>query len=401
MKKSILFVDDEPMILQGLQRMLRPLRHEWDMDFVESGGLALQRMEQKNYDVIVSDMRMPGMNGAELLNQVMTLHPKTIRLILSGQSEHELILKCVGSTHQYLAKPCEPEALKATIARATSFQFTCDNERVQALVPRLERLPSLPSIYMELTRLLESPDVSMEEVGALIGRDIGLTARLLKIVNSGFFGLRRELTTPVEAASYLGVEIIKALMLGIHVYNEFKAELGPRFSAERLWQHSLKVGAAAERVAKAEGAGKDVSSQALTAGILHDAGKAVLAANLPGEYSAALRQVQSGEVSELDAERQAFGATHAEVGGYLLGLWGLPVPVVEAIAFHHAPSGSPAEGFTPLTAVHVANAFAGTDGPAGNHSPDVDEDYLKKTGVENRVAAWKNLVEGKEAAIAA
>src|SRR5438093_827737 len=115
MKTRILFIDDETLVLQGLQRMLRSMRNDWEMEFVESGAKALERIAQVGFDVVVSDMRMPGMNGAELLAEVMKRNPKTVRLILSGHADKELILKCVGSTHQYLAKPCDPEALKATI----------------------------------------------------------------------------------------------------------------------------------------------------------------------------------------------------------------------------------------------------------------------------------------------
>ena len=204
MKKRILFVDDEDMVLQGLRRMLRPLREEWDMEFAESGVKALELMAQHPFDVIVSDMRMPGMNGAELLNEVMVRHPKTVRLILSGQAEKDLIVKCVGATHQYLAKPCEPDALRATVARTTSLEFNISNERIRAVVSRIDKLPSLPSLYIELNKVLAEEDVSMEQVGEVVRKDIAMTCQVLKIVNSAFFGLRREVTTPDEAASYLG-----------------------------------------------------------------------------------------------------------------------------------------------------------------------------------------------------
>src|ERR1700733_7175339 len=150
MKKRILFVDDEDFALRGLERLLRSMREEWDMEFVDSGEKALARMNGAAFDVIVSDMRMPGMNGAELLNEVMKHHPKTVRLILSGYADRDLILKCVGSTHQYLAKPCEAESLKAAVSRASNLEGSLQSERLKSLVGQMSRLPSIPSLYMQV-----------------------------------------------------------------------------------------------------------------------------------------------------------------------------------------------------------------------------------------------------------
>src|SRR5271168_4540910 len=122
MKKRILFVDDDKFALNGMDRSLRSMRDEWEMEFVGGGNQALLRMDEAAFDVIVSDMRMPGMNGAELLNEVMKRHPKTVRLILSGYADHDLIMKCVGSTHQYLAKPCDAKTLKMTVQRAAHLE---------------------------------------------------------------------------------------------------------------------------------------------------------------------------------------------------------------------------------------------------------------------------------------
>ena len=158
MKKRILFVDDDPLVLQGLQRMLRSMREEWEMEFVESGPIALEAMAKSPFDVVVSDMRMPGMNGAELLNRVMKLHPNTIRFILSGHADQDLVMQCVGTTHQYLAKPCEPDALKATIRRASALGQSLQNGQLKSLVSRIERLPSLPSLYLKVVQKLQDPE---------------------------------------------------------------------------------------------------------------------------------------------------------------------------------------------------------------------------------------------------
>jgi len=394
MKKRILFVDDEAMVLQGLQRMLRSMRAEWDMEFVESAEAALRLLAQKPFDVIVSDMRMPRMNGAELLAEVMKRHPTTVRLILSGYADKDLILKCVGSTHQYLAKPCDAESLKATIARASNLEDSLRNGRLQTLVCQMDHLPSIPSLYMQVVQKSSRSDASVDEIGAIIGRDMGMTAQILKLTNSAFFGLGRQFSSAVEAVAYLGLDTIKSLVLSIHAFSQFdKAETGA-LKIEALWNHSLQVASSAKRISKLEGQEAKAVEEAFTAGMLHDIGKLVLAVNLPDEYTEVTRLAHTGLELPL-AEHQIFGANHADVGGYLIGLWGLPVPVVEAVALHHAPSRATQPIFSPLTSVHAANVLEWERPNAANGvpAPHFDDKYLGLVGVSSRLEVWRQALK--------
>ena len=388
--KRILFVDDDPLILQGLQRMLRDMRNHWSMVFAAGGREALELLATASFDVVVSDMRMPGMNGAELLNEVMKRYPQTVRLILSGHSDQELIMKCVGTTHQYLAKPCEPEALKAIVARATTVGNSLQNEKLKRLVGRLETVPSIPTLYVKVTEKLQNLETPLEAIADLIAQDMGMTAKILKLVNSAFFGLRHEIAAPQEAVTYLGLNTVKTLVLGIGAFNQFEgARLGP-LSLDSLWQHSLQTAAAARKIARLEAVDRRIAEESLTAGMLHDVGRLVLAANFPELYAEALEKAKTDRLPLTQAETKIFGADHADVGGYLLGLWGLPVPVVEAIAFHHRPSAAGEGRFSPLALVHVANVLLWMQRPAFEEvlPPDLDENYLKSLGLENRLPAW-------------
>jgi HD-like signal output (HDOD) protein len=397
MKKRILFVDDEAMVLQGLQRLLRPMRAEWDMEFVVDGESALRALERQPCDVIVSDMRMPGMNGAQLLGEVMRRHPTTVRLILSGYADKDLILKCVGSTHQYLSKPCDPEALKATIKRASNLEDSLQNEHLKSLVCQMSRLPSIPSLYMEIVDMASRPNTSLEDIGRIIGRDIGMTAQILKLANSAFFGLRRELSSPEMAVAYIGLDTIKSLVLSIHAFAQFNdADTGP-LSMEALWSHSLQVAGSAKLTARSEGAPTKLGEESFTAGLLHDIGKLVLAVNLPREFAEAHRKMEEGLEAPV-AEQMVFGANHADIGGYLIGLWGLPVPVVEAVALHHSPGRAPQAEFSPLACVHVANVFEHERAAQnGSAPPRLDFNYLNQLGGEARVAAWREAISNPSA----
>jgi len=395
MKKRILFVDDEAMVLDGLRRMLRPMRDEWEMEFCESGPIALAQMAVSPVDVIVSDMRMPGMNGAELLTRVMELYPRTVRLILSGHADHELILKCVGSTHQFLAKPCDPEAIKATVRRAAATDGALQSDTLKTLVGQMSRLPSIPSLYREIVEALQDPEVSMAVVGRIIGRDISMSAQILKLVNSAFFGLRRRVSSPDEAASYLGLDTLRSLVLSLNAFSQFEGVKVEGFSFGDLWLHSLQTGAAAKAVALCEQGDRKLADEAFVSGLLHDTGKVVMAANFPDRYAAVVRLVQAEAIEPCDAERRVFGASHSDVGGYLLGLWGLPVPVVEAIAFHHRPQLGAERTFSPLTAVHVADAFlhALAAPPGTGAEPRLDLEYLNDLGLTARVPVWRQEID--------
>ena len=391
MKLRILFVDDEPKVLQGLQRMLRPMQQEWEMAFSESGKEALEILEKEPFDVVVSDMRMPGMDGAQLLNEVNKRYPKTVRFILSGHSDREMILKSVGPTHQYLTKPSDPEALKAVLKRALALRELLNNEVLKRLISRLKSLPSLPSLYVEVMKELQSPDSSVQKVGKIISQDMGMTAKILQLINSAFFGLPRQISSPEQAVGLLGLDTIRALVLSTHVFSQFDEAKLPGFHLTALWDHCVAVGSCANRIAKSEKAEKKSIDDALTAGLLHDSGKLVLATNLPDLYQEVLYMVDKQETNLLEAEKETFGTTHAEVGAYLLGLWGLPDPIVEAVAFHHHPNKCLSQAFSSLTAVHVANVLdheERIDVESSSRSK-IDLDYLSKLDIVDRLPAWR------------
>jgi HD-like signal output (HDOD) protein/CheY-like chemotaxis protein len=391
MKKQILFVDDEQHILEGLNRLLRVFRREWDLYFALSAAKALELLSWKPMDVIVTDMHMPGKNGAELLAEVMKRYPRTIRIILSGRSDPELSLKSVSVAHQCLSKPCEAEILKATIIRTTKLRTFLQDGELKQLVSQIGGVPSIPSLYFELSKELASPEASIQRIGQIISRDPGMTAKILQLASSAFFGRGRQVTHPTEAVSYLGLDRIQHLFLAAHVFSQFEVSNGGSFSIDRLWKHSTATAILAKRIAEEEGADKRIAEQAFTAGMMHDVGQLMLAARLPARYEHTLTWSKRNNVPFPDAERKSMGASHAEVGAYLLGLWGLPDPMVEAVAFHHNPSALPKGSFCPLTALHIADAleYDGKTDCTGAPSSPLDMQYLAGLGLNGRIGIWQ------------
>jgi HD-like signal output (HDOD) protein len=246
---------------------------------------------------------------------------------------------------------------------------------------------------MQVVEAASRPEASLEDIGAIVGRDMGMTAQILKLTNSAFFGLCRQLASAHEAVAYLGLDTIKSLVLSIHAFSQFEKADAGALKIEALWNHSMDVGSSAKRISKLESQDNKLAEGAFTAGMLHDVGKLVLAVNLPGEYKEATRLWESG-VELVQAEHLLFGANHADVGGYLIGLWGLPVPVVEAVALHHSPSRATQPAFSPLASVHAANAlnYELSACAYGAPAPQLDTDYLGRVGVSSRLPAWRQAL---------
>lgn len=391
MKKQILFVDDDPLVLQGLQRQLRPLRDQWEMEFVDSGTKALERLSAVSCDVIVSDVMMPGMNGVQLLERVREVSPKTVRLVLSGHAEHQLATKCIGVAHQFLSKPCDAANLRDTITRVTDLGFAMQSEVLLKIVGRLERLPSLPETYLKLVACLDDPNASIDDMGALIERDIALSAHLLKVVNSSFFGLAQRVNKPAEAVSYLGLETLKAVVLTLGLFSQANINPATGFSIAIASQQGQMVAAAARVIAETEHASRSLANECFIAGLLHGVGRLILACGLPEQF-ARLTAAERGELQATESE--ILGTTQAEVSGYLLGLWGLLHPVVEAIRLHHSPGQSPVREFTALTALHVAEYLvsgAAIDPRGAGHA--LDEAYLASLNLSDRVPVWRAEIQ--------
>jgi HD-like signal output (HDOD) protein len=391
-KRRILFVDDDPNILSGIRRVLRPLREDFDLQFAESGREALEMMERDEFAAVVSDMRMPGMDGAALLKMVQSLYPCTIRIMLTGQADEDSILRTVGVVHQFLEKPSDPELLKSVLVRANVLHTLIADEKLKEIISSIESLPSLPDVYDRLQRALVRSDASVADVAAIIEEDMAMSAKVLQLVNSAFFGLFQRVESPARAVGLLGLETIKGIVLGMQIFSEMKSE-SKLFSLNKLWAHSMAVGACAKKIALAESNEKEIIDHSFIAGILHDVGKLVFASKMSESYDRVVKLARQQEVSLYDAEKEVLHAGHDAAGAYLIGLWGLPGPVVEAIGFHHRIIEYPDNSFNPALAVHAANALYYELRPKeiiGAASP-LDYEYLGKLGLADKIDGWRKI----------
>ena len=392
--KRILFVDDEPRVLDGLGRMLRPQRKLWEMSFANSGEEALAMLAVKPFDVIVTDMRMPSMDGAKLLEHVQERFPNVIRIVLSGYFEKEAALRAAPVAHQFLAKPCDPEALREAVERSCNLSSMVPDEAVRRVVGAIGELPCLPITYSTLMEALQDPDIPLPDIGRIIEQDVGITAKVLQLVNSAFFGLLREVTTVRMAVSFLGLDTLKQLVLSVGIFRTFRAARPIlNFSMEDFQSHSQL----AARISARMPAPPNVVSAAVVASLLHDTGKLVLASRLPEQFEAALQlSVMEGRPLHC-AETELTGVSHAEVGAYLLGLWGLPAGIVDAVCRHHRPAAVNSPGGLDILAItHIADALAleavhskPGDAPSGCNL--LNQDYLAAIGMSEQLPNWRTM----------
>ena len=392
MSIRILFVDDEPLLLSGLQRSLRPLRKEWNAAFAAGGEEALAMLARQPFDVIVTDMRMPGMDGAALLNEVMRLYPDMLRLVLSGQSDLESVVKSAGVTHQYLSKPCSIEVMRDAVNRAVALHQLLGDSALKQLLSRLHSIPSVPPLYVELMSCVKSNEATIEKVSAIIQKDMGMSAKVLQLANSAL-GAAGHVTSTADAVVYLGLDAIRTLLLTLHAFSEFRPSAGSAFCMQSLWRHSLATGVLAERIIQTLPADGGVHESMRMIGLLHDVGRLVLAANLPEVFDRAYQLAEEKQLPHWEAEKQVFGVTHAEVGAYLIGLWGLPERIVEAVAYHHSPSNCPHPGSAMLTSLHIADSLAsvGLEDDGSVHHPQPDVQYLAAMNLADRMPEWREI----------
>ena len=384
--KRILFVDDEPRVLDGLKRMLYPYRNDWQMVFVSSAAEALQQLSQNPFDVLITDVRMPQMSGIELLSEVVERHPHVVRMVLSGMADKEVMLPSVMLAHQYLDKPCDAATLRAAVERVFQLRVIMDNPALKQLISRIHSLPSVPTVYTKLMQALQSEDVSPQEIGRIVSQDMAMTAKILQLVNSAFFGHRRSITNPTAAVIYLGADTVRALALTVSVFSQFDSRKIPSFSIEALRDHGMAVATLSREIAKSLELSKSETEDAFLGGLLHELGKLVLAANYPKQYMEALRKMDEQNISTRQAELDTFGTTYADVGAYLLWLWGLPDAVTEIVARHPAPPPDPTA--RPVVAVHVADALLGKE-----PERTLNMECLSAMGLVHHLPAWKAMQE--------
>ncbi len=386
---KLLFVDPDTNALDAYKRLLKALRPTWSASYAANGREAIQIMRKLKPDAMITELNMTIENDADLLKAVQKFYPDVIRIVLSSESDAqaETILRATQSAHRFLAKPCKGETLLANIEQAAELRKILNRRELREIISGMPYLPSLPQLYHDLLRAMESPLVSIAELGDIIARDVSMTTRVLHLVNSAFFGLPRQVSNPREAAAMLGLNVLKSLILYVKLFFAAPDSKFPGFSLDDMWAHSSLTARLSREIARDLGGNSRIQEDAFLAGMLHDVGKLLLLEQPKYFNTVTWKQSENNDLTFADAEYLEYSTSHAEIGGYLLGLWGLPDPVVEAVACHHRPTQISGETSRVLAATYLANAMLCRE--AGDEIK-FDETLLSQGKIKNMLPAWSN-----------
>lgn len=355
MDQRLLFVDDEKSILRALERLF--FDSDYEILTAESGEEGLQILAENPVDVVISDMRMPGMDGYQFLNQVKTLYPSTTRLILSGYADEKIVLNSLidGSSQFYLFKPWDGEALKTMITKLFESRHLYLNPRLLNVLNGLENLSVVTGIYPAVCRLIQQ-DAEISEIAKVIETDLAVTAAVLRVVNSSFYQVKTASLT--QAITLLGLTAIKSIVLSCSLTN-FASDNVPPFSAARLSRHASIANLFMTRIYR-ELLQKKLPDNLMTAGLLHNLGLVMCVHYFPDQYRKVAEAYKSSsrEILLTTIEKEELGFSHAEIGGYLLDWWEIPYPTVECALFHHEPLHGAILNQEAVGAVHLANYYA-------------------------------------------
>ncbi len=397
-KKKICFAGFTDSELPGLRQAASASNPLWESHFVADAPAAMALLTSTKFDAIVANMSMPGKNGAELLHDIRDICPQTLRFIAGDVTDQSVIIDGIGGTHQFIRRPYQPATLVATLKRGLKLDNWLATDELRKLMPKLRRLPSLPSTYFNLVKEIESASATTQGIGSIISRDPVVTGRLLHMSNSAAFALAQKVTDPVHAVALLGIDTVKSLVMSLQIFTQTDVARGAGISLEILWEHSLLVAKYARQITLKQTGDQRLAGDAFTAGLLHDVGRIVLASNLPKEYSAIIDSARQNQRPLHQEESLVLKVNHAELSAYLLGLWGLPVEIVEAAGGHHSPGQTVfATEFSLLAAVHAANVFAhGSGGQTdGLLLPELDMDYFKMIKLDDQLEGWKEYCTGE------
>ncbi|MFI3158560.1 MAG: response regulator [Methylococcaceae bacterium] len=396
-KKIILFVDDDENIISGIQRQLRPYREQWQLFFANSGPQALQLMTKQPIDLIVSDMMMPEMRGDELLKKVSEHYPCTVRMILSGYADEDTLKSGMEVAHQYLSKPCSSETLQEAISQIFKIQACVSNPRIIAGIGNASQLPSLPKIYQEVNAAIADENISIGDIAKIFAHDMVLSAKLLHLVNSPYFGLNRIVSSLTDAINLIGIKKLNNLVLSAHVKSAFPVNTPEtKHYMEYLWLDACRVSELARQIALSENQQEDRPDQAYLGGLLHNMGLLIFLSRGGDKLNVFMKEVKNTDTPIAELESAIFGFTRSEAAAYVLSLWKIPPRIIEAILLQSTPSNTDYNGVSALTAVHVASCLLKPSAMTDcNRLFDmaVDTAYLQRINKLECLTGWQTIAD--------
>jgi HD-like signal output (HDOD) protein len=385
--------------IERVQPMLTEISTAWQCVFAPESGFVLTMLKELPFDAVVADLRGLGLSTAELFEKIAVKHPRTLRFALGDFADREAVANSIGAPYQFVSRPWKLAELIRIVERSLSLDAWLANDKLRSFAPRLGQLPHLSTTYFQVVKTAESPNATVDSVAEVIAHDPALTARLLQTANSAVCGRSEKVTTPAGAVSVLGMDTVKSLVLCLQLFTPPPAG-NKTLPLEALWRLSFATAQRSRQIALLQTGDSGLASDAFTAGLLHRIGQVVLVTNLPEEYETVLASIAIGDRSLQEAEKAHLGVTSDQVSAYLLGLWGMPLPLVETAALWRKPSASDAREFSVLAAVHIAAAVAFEEHAPllGLPQPNLDRTYLEALDLPWKIEVWRKHLSKNQAA---
>lgn len=342
------------------EQTLADMGLDWDICRIADPVAALELQSDLAVDVFVSSLSGGLHQGVALMAQLRSRYPEAMRILLLDEGNNFVASEALEYAHRLLHRPLDACELIEAVESVVDLRELLDNDELKQAVGRAGSLAPPPRLYLDLIQLLRDPEAGNGEIAELLSQDPAIVAKVLRLCNSAYFSNGRVIADIRAAVTRLGQHALHRLVLATEAYGGSSM---PGVDREAMQDRALRTSKLARRLLAGPSA-----ELAATAGLLAEVGLL-----LPG-------------VRGRDDPDGAGGPHYAEAGAYLLGMWGLPMPIVEAVARHHNPGGQRSgRGFWVAGAVHVASALV-ADAP-------VDEDYLRSVGMIDKLPLWRSMLE--------
>ncbi|QBG35044.1 HDOD domain-containing protein [Litorilituus sediminis] len=370
----VMFVDDERMILSGLKRAF--FRNDWQIYYADSAELALKLLQKQAVDFVVSDMRMPGLDGAALLTKVADLYPQTVRIILSGHSDEEASKRASFVAHQWLSKPCQPQHIEALLNQIYKTRNALPNQRVQQVVGEIKSLPAAPRVYMQINAFIKEDATDMQKISTIIAQEPALVAKILQLTNTSFFANAKHVESLTEAITRLGLELVCSIVMAAETYSQLDDNSG--FSVSDEQKHCLSTARFAATMVE-----PGIRQEAVLVGLLHNIGKFILYKVSPDAMAEYLQRCKADD-DNIALEHELFHTDHTQLAGYLLHLWNFSYSLIENIVLHHSPEKLMASHFGSGAAVYVASRLL--------RRQPIEPAFIEHFALADKLEKWQSQV---------
>ncbi|RVU32463.1 MULTISPECIES: HDOD domain-containing protein [Neptunomonas] len=389
--KMILFDPESAQV--NWPQMITRVGKAWEISRIDHVDLLIEQVAHSQVDAVFVCKSLKGLIEIDLFRRLQEISPTTLRFQLgtSIESPRSLAQK-LELTHRIFERPDDVSQVVGTVNYLLKISRLTSRSKLRQFLSKENDIASAPKVYHDLNIELNAEATHASRIAAIIEQDPALTAKIIKVANSPFFGLPRPISQIPEAISIIGIRKLRALVVSSYIYGHFPPH--PKwghFSFEDMNARAILVARLAMDIAKEARAPKIIAEQAYLAGLLHNIGIIIMASQAPGLYQKALQLAAHENMPLHAAERKVAGFYHGEIGATLMAMWNIPPRAVEAILLHSIPKLSEERGFQPLTAVHVADALI----PAkmGNTNLPINsqlsEAYLEQAGVRQDLHRWR------------